>query len=270
MRRCGFTLIELLVVIAVIALLMGILLPVVRAVKMNARAVVCCSNLKQICLALATYDQEAGTFPHGFDDFTYQFLPPPGGYAGNMLYDKRGGWWFQFLAPSLGKNFDKGSVMWCPSRTVQDPMPKANVLCGNYGVNRSICKDAVLAIGEFVGKPLSAHKIRLPEATLLVADSGYTLISWQAATDTVAQPFENPDRVSSFYVPGLSINRERTFLRGCKQDAIDGRHPHKTLNVGFADGHVDRVKADDLLVEEINGSYVNRSPLWLPRLKSTD
>jgi prepilin-type N-terminal cleavage/methylation domain-containing protein/prepilin-type processing-associated H-X9-DG protein len=271
MRRVGFTLVELLVAIAVIALLMGILVPIVRAIKLNARAVVCSSNLKQISLALATYDYENGTFPHGFDDLNYQWVPPPGGYVGEMLFDKRGCWWFQFLKPSLGLNFSKKSLLWCPSRTVQDPTPRANVLCGNYGVNRAICKDAPGATGgEFVGKPLSTLSIRPPEATVLVLDSGYSLISWHAAIRAVPQPFENPNRVSSFYLPGLSINKERTFLRGCEEDAIDGRHPHKTLNVGFVDGHVNRVKADDLLVEEINGSYTNRSPLWLPRLNERD
>jgi prepilin-type N-terminal cleavage/methylation domain-containing protein/prepilin-type processing-associated H-X9-DG protein len=51
----GFTLIELLVVIAIIAVLMGILMPALRAVKEQARATVCRSNLKNVGLAVIMY-----------------------------------------------------------------------------------------------------------------------------------------------------------------------------------------------------------------------
>ena len=43
-----------------------------------------------------------------------------------------------------------------------------------------------------------------------------------------------------------------------------GRHPGKTVNIAFADAHVDKVEAEELLVEEAEGIYANRSPLWLP------
>ena len=48
--------------------------------------------------------------------------------------------------------------------------------------------------------------------------------------------FENPDRISSFYIPGLPMNRSRTELTG-NPDAIKGRHPRGKLNIGFMDGH---------------------------------
>jgi len=50
-----------------------------------------------------------------------------------------------------------------------------------------------------------------------------------------------------------------------QQDAIYGRHPNKTVNVGFADGHVSRTKANDLFVEKTNDGYTNKSPLWVPK-----
>ena len=48
MKREGFTLIELLVVISVIALMIAILLPSLRIMKLQAEAVVCESNINQM------------------------------------------------------------------------------------------------------------------------------------------------------------------------------------------------------------------------------
>ena len=47
-RKQGFTLVELLVVIAIIALLMGILLPVLGKVRKQVKAIACQSNLKEL------------------------------------------------------------------------------------------------------------------------------------------------------------------------------------------------------------------------------
>jgi len=264
MKRSGFTLIELLVVIAVIAVLISILVPALRAARQQAKAVACGSNLKQLSLALTAYEQENGTFPHGFDD--HGMVTPPGGYVGNAVYDRRGWWWFHFLVGTLGENFDEGTISWCPSRSVKDPGLKKNVLCGNYGVNRSICKDPEDTGeigGDFFGAPLSLNQIRHSARTLLITDSGYSLISWLGATNAPGPFFDNPMREGAFYVPGLWINKERIILPGHEQDAIDGRHPNKSINVGFADGHISRVKADALFVEETDGGYSNLSPLWL-------
>lgn len=268
MRRVGFTFIELLVVTAIIAMLIAILVPALRASRQQTKAVVCGANLKQLSLALTMYEQENETFPYGFDSSAFGTVIPPGGYPGDAARDLQGLWWFHFLAGTLGKNFDKGSVVWCPSRSVRDPY----VLCGNYGVNRAICKDASGITGiigsEFVGTPLGLNQIPYPGRTLLITDSGYSLISWRGASNASGPYFDNPRREAFFYVPGLMINNQRllegTISPGCERDAIDGRHPNKTINVVFADGHLARLKADGLFVEEVSGSYSNRSPLWLP------
>jgi len=63
----AFTLIELLVVIAIIAVLMGILMPALSAVKRQAQGAVCQAQLKQwhMCYRLYTDDHE-GRFPPFF------------------------------------------------------------------------------------------------------------------------------------------------------------------------------------------------------------
>ena len=47
----GFTLIELLVVIAVIAILMAILLPAIKAAREQGKCAACLNNLRQLTLA---------------------------------------------------------------------------------------------------------------------------------------------------------------------------------------------------------------------------
>ena len=63
-RRRGFTLIELLVVIGIIAVLIGILLPVIRSARQSALSVQCMSNLRACGQILLIYaNQNNGYFP---------------------------------------------------------------------------------------------------------------------------------------------------------------------------------------------------------------
>lgn len=62
-RRSAFTLLEMLAVIGIIGILLLILLPAVQRVRESARQTQCQSNLKQLALALNSYQTLQGRFP---------------------------------------------------------------------------------------------------------------------------------------------------------------------------------------------------------------
>jgi prepilin-type processing-associated H-X9-DG protein len=266
MKRLAFTLVELLVVIATIALLMAILLPSLRSSKQQAEAVLCSSNIKQLLCGLFSYETENQTLPYGFDNTPMN--PPPDGYPGYIQYDRTGWWWFNQMDDYFNNANRTRTVVRCPSKQLNNPSLKNNILCGNYGVNRSICKsfdDRQNLREEFVGTPLRGSGIPRPGQTLFIVDSGYSLISWWHAADEPPVVLGKAVIEDTAYIPGLWINKKRDLLPGQERDAIYGRHPNKTVNVGFADGHVSRTKADDLLVEKMGDDYKNKKPLWVPK-----
>ncbi|UCG56502.1 MAG: type II secretion system protein [Phycisphaerales bacterium] len=68
-NRAAFTLIELLVVIAVIALLMGLLVPVLGKAKEQARRVACMGNVRQFIVGIQAYAGDYGQhLPIGLSD----------------------------------------------------------------------------------------------------------------------------------------------------------------------------------------------------------
>jgi prepilin-type processing-associated H-X9-DG protein len=181
-------------------------------------------------------------------------------------------WWINYISDYSRRDERKKNIFKCPSKNINDLNFENYVFYGNYGVNQSICKNSpnTRRVNEFLGKPLSSSNIKNPSGTLLITDSGYSLITWRHASDKDSESLGPVYEDTGYgedtaYIPGLKINFDRigkSLFFGQEEDAVNGRHPKKTVNVGFVDGHVESKKADDLLVESTPAGYKNRSELW--------
>jgi len=264
MRRGGFTVVELLVVISVIALLAALLFPVLHGAREQARATACGANVRRLAIAIQAYEAANQVFPHGFGK--PGGTRPPGGYLGNASIAPQGWWWLNYIGAIRYRTLRDMSTMQCPSRQIEDARLTRDVLCGNYGVNRALCKSAVNdePANEFEGTPLSLAAVRHPGATSLVMDSGYTLICWWHAAKDPPVTFGSSIQDAA-YVPGLlEVNEQKVLWPGQSRDAKEGRHANQTLNVAFVDGQVRRMNARDLLVEKTEDGDWNYKPLWSP------
>lgn len=100
-HKRAFTLVELLVVIAIIALLMSVLMPALAKARKQAKIVLCQSNLKQMCTAVAMYT----------DDYDGRFWS---GWGASTTDNQ---WWLNSLQPYY-KDYD---VRLCPEAS--KPIP---------------------------------------------------------------------------------------------------------------------------------------------------
>lgn len=131
----GFTLIELLVVVAIIALLISILMPSLQGARQEAKAVVCMTQLDQLCKGIGAYQTEYnGWLPQSYND--------DWGMLGSVWseaawYVKKKDLWFYHIVPKYMGNPDALACPGDPLKALYDFEAKDDITrpaCG-YGLN---------------------------------------------------------------------------------------------------------------------------------------
>lgn len=243
----GFTLIELLVVIAIIAILAAILFPVFAQAREKARQTTSLSNLKQIGLAFAMYQQDNDeTFPMLF------FSGP----AGVTTPDNLGAWRWPwavlpyvksrplFLSPSDAEDYSSPS---CAGSCRSESNSFHGYLWGlfpSYGYNWRYLAPATpgetAACTQTAMSPTAAQSCSRGVSLAAVANPSETI----ALTDSTWQA---PDATQKPVIGYLLVNPPRlwagtTPLRGSSYGFVWPRH-HNKANVLWVDGHL---KATDV------------------------
>ena len=151
MKKRTFTLIELLVVIAIIAILAAMLLPALKAAKDRAVASNCLSNMKQIGLTAAAYenDYDGWLVPQGgqkaFDsndtyswfewNSTFRYMAQPGITHGDWKFSDKS----VLGCPGVDPH---GSWMQYTSKGAESPRNedgKGGPKAYSYGINSAVC-----------------------------------------------------------------------------------------------------------------------------------
>ncbi len=236
----GFTLVELLVVIGIISILIAMLLPALNKARQQAKQVQCASNMKQIGQALMMYaNQSKGRLPPVYMAY-YD--------ASNTL---RSVIWMTNLSsgqylPKDSVTMDNfSSVLLCPSSTVLIG-EKHDPLHGNYSANRNLFGLYNEASPSSMVSGVPLQRVKDPANRMLVVEGGlYYLADWDAGLP--AKDY--------YYVAGSSANKTIVWPGTYGGDANFGRHPNKTINVLFADGHVANMPAEKLKNDYDKGDY---------------
>jgi prepilin-type N-terminal cleavage/methylation domain-containing protein/prepilin-type processing-associated H-X9-DG protein len=233
-RRPAFTLIELLVVVAILAILAGILFPVLAKARAAAYRSSCTSNLRQLATGFTLY----------FQDYDETFPANGVTHVGDVADIEK--LWIRQIQPYMKNE----NVLHCPAdkvrnaqRTFSDALPEEQDRPGlpalSYGANWDMMSAA--RNGWSSAKIAS---IGYPTETLVVADCTEPWAFGPVYTDSDGVRWSH-----IAYANGPPVAVSPTVMHGGRSGMGHERHQEGS-NVACIDGHVRYLRAD---------AFVNRT-----------
>ncbi len=274
-RTYGFTLIELLVVITIISILIAMLLPSLSQAREVAINSSCLSNQRQMAMASAAYQADF----KGVSTPTWKVSKDAATVAGTLAYRKKvepnlgtndtlnglppiykgvantEGWtWGAYLVGHMGST----GPLFCPSKQTawQKPAMLANQISmpgdgrgyvplnGSYGINM------YLYDGITNGFWVQPYKLIAPSTTSYVFDFsvyGGGLALSNASTSAFFPGQFNMKFTGTIH-SAVTGNNDNYIM------ATTNRHPNRTINAAFHDGHAQNIPISDIYNPNLGGT----------------
>ena len=226
----AFSLVELLVVIAAIALLMSILMPALVGVRIQAKAAVCRSNIRQLILANIGYAGENnGSYVPAALDISSSNLHRWHGVRDSINEP------FRATDGPLAEYLADGCVKQCPEKVNfrhGDPWDwDFEDGCGGYGYNMTYIGSRVWECYKDENCKVTAKdfEVKHPSQTLMFADTAMAKMD-----DGIPYYLEYSFAEPPYFV----VNGKPVTIWGYASPSIHFRHGNRA-NIGWADGHTD-------------------------------